>query len=144
MYGKKRIQKKHIQPIFQQHVYEFYNAYEDQFSINSTYELEDEYIQINHIEKRVYKYYPFPLPYKFIGTNVYSYIRKDEWIKIGMLSESEVEQINSYHGKLLLYQGDCKDVEEDYVEIIEEEPYFCFLIKTDRDKIITEKIHLTL
>lgn len=141
MYYKRRIRKEHIRPASQRYIYEFYDAYENGFDTDCVFDLEDEYIVIHHTGRSVYKYYPFSLPYKIEGNKVYSYINKDEWIPIGILSQEEIETIQGNDSKLMLYQGIYKEVEEDYVETVEDEPYFCFLVKMDQAQ---EKIQLTL
>ena len=54
MYFNKRIKKKHIKPMSQRHVDEFYEAYEDKFDTDSVFDLEDEFIKIHHILILIY------------------------------------------------------------------------------------------
>ena len=103
----------------QNHAEEFFETYKSKLESDPDYKNDTEYIP--H-----YKYYPVELPCRIEGTNVYSYIKKDDWIKIGTLESYKIDVIEEQNRRLKLYPNIYKLKRNGQTEELEDHKYFAF------------------
>ena len=96
----------------------FEKAYKHDFIENDDYHLSAKELKEDYCNEKVYQYEPMILPLKLDGLDVYSYIDKDEWIKVGRLKKNA-----DIDGKLILrlFPNTYKYVTENSVEKENEE-----------------------
>lgn len=111
----------------EEHEDDFFDAYKKDFNTTDDYKLTKAELKENFECDKVYKYYPYKLDYEIVGNDVLAPL-KGEMVKIGSLTDEQVEIINKDGGVLSLYQNIYKEV-FDTVEIVEDDPFFGFYIR---------------
>lgn len=99
----------------------YMQAYRDKLIENDDYALPAKQLKEDFAGEKVYKYQPVELPLKMEDLDVYSYIEKDEWEKLGRLRKDA--NLNGTL-KLYLYPNTYKYVTEDGIEKDQEDDYF--------------------
>lgn len=116
-----------VYPDDQERVEDFVKYYKRDFNKDETYQLSAKELKEDHEGERIYKYYPFKLDYKIEGNDVLAEL-KDEYVKIGTLTDEQIEYLNGCSKKLNLYQNEYKEV-DDTIEHVEDDPFFGFFTK---------------
>lgn len=99
----------------------YMKAYRDRLVENDDYVLPAKELKEDFAGEKVYKYMPIELPLKLDGLDVYSYVEKDEWEKIGRLRKNaDLDGVQT----LYLYPNTYKYVTEDGIEKDQEDDYF--------------------
>lgn len=116
-----------VYPDDQERVEDFVKYYKKDFNEDETYQLSAKELKEDHEGERIYKYYPFKLDYKIEGNDVLAEL-KGEYVKIGTLTDEQIEYLNGCSKKLNLYQNEYKEV-DDTIEHYEGDPFFGFFTK---------------
>lgn len=112
----------------QEHEDEFLKYYRRDLGKTDWYTKTAKELREDHDGERVYKYYPLKLPYKIEGTDVYSYMKENKWVKIGSVSEDDKEKILNNTTKFSFHANVYKEV-DDKIEVVEDDPFFSFYVK---------------
>ena len=116
-----------VYPDDQERVEDFVKYYKKDFNEDETYQLSAKELKEDHEGERIYKYYPFKLEYKIEGNDVLAEL-KGEYVKVGTLTDEQIEYLNGCSKKLNLYQNKYKEV-DDTIEHYEGDPFFGFFTK---------------
>lgn len=116
-----------VYPDDQERIEDFVKYYKQDFNKDETYQLSAKELKEDYEGERIYKYYPFKLDYKIEGNDVLAEL-KDEYVKIGTLTDEQIEYISSHFSRLNIYMDEYKDV-EDTIEHYEGDPFFGFFTK---------------
>lgn len=116
-----------VYPDDQERVEDFVKCYKKDFSKTDWYTMSAKELKEYHEGERVYKYYPLNVNYKIEGNDVLAEL-KGEYVKIGTLTDEQIEYINSHFSRLNIYMNEYKDV-EDTIEHYEGDPFFGFFTK---------------
>ena len=116
-----------VYPDDQERVEDFVNCYKKDFNKTDWYTMSAKELKEYHEGEKVYKYYPLNVNYKIEGNDVLAEL-KGEYVKIGTLTDEQIEYINSHNSWLRLYQNEYKEV-WDTIEHVEDDPFFGFFTK---------------
>ena len=109
---------------------DFFDFYKKDLNTTNNYSLTIKELKEYYEGESVYKYYPYSLPFKIEGNEVYSYMKKDEWILIGKVRDNDMQFLErSKYQQLFFYPNIYKEVSEDGVEKYEDEPFFNLKIR---------------
>lgn len=111
----------------QEHEEEFFETYKKNFNATDWYKLTKKELKEDFEGEKVYKYYPYTLDYEIVGNDVFAPLKGTN-VKIGTLTDEQIEIVKADGGVLNLYQNIYKEVYDD-VEIIEDEPFFGIYVK---------------
>lgn len=104
---------------------DFFKHYKKDMNTMSDYSLTVKELKEYYDGEYVYKYFPYSLPFKIEGNEVYSYIKENDWILIGKIREGEMQYLEkSKYQMLFLYPNIYKIVSEDGIDKVEDDPYF--------------------
>ena len=116
-----------VYPDDQERVEDFVKYYKRDFNTDETYQLSAKELKEDHEGERIYKYYPFKVNYRIEGNNVLAEL-KGEYVKIGTVTDEQIEYINSHFSRLNIYMDEYKEV-DDTIEHYEGDPFFGFFTK---------------
>lgn len=103
----------------QRNTQQFYEAYKSRLETDPDYKSQIEGV-------RHFKYHPIELPCRIEERNVYSYINKGEWIKIGTLDPHKIDVIDKQKRRLKLYPNIYRLIRDGETEEKEDHKYFAF------------------
>lgn len=118
-----------VYPFDQEHEEEFFKAYKRDFNTTDEYTLPAKELKEYHDGEKVYKYYPYEIPFKIEGNEVYSYIKEEQWIKVGELTDKDAEKVNTHTSYLKIFQNIYKDVWDGEITKEEDDPFFAITVK---------------
>ena len=110
-----------IIPAKQSYADEFFKGYKWMLDRDPKYKTKDLIEQIDY-----YKFYPVVLPHKFEGNDVYSFIERNKWLKVGTLDSHKREVVQAQKRKLKLYPNIYKVKRNGEIEEHEGFKYFGF------------------
>lgn len=118
-----------VYPFDQEHEEEFIKAYKRYFNTTDEYTLPAKELKEYHDGEKVYKYYPYEIPFKIEGNEVYSYIKENQWIKVGEMTDKDAEKVNTHTSYLKIFQNIYKDVWDGEITKEEDDPFFAITVK---------------
>lgn len=106
----------------------FERAYKEDFDENDDWHCTKKELIEDFWEERVYRYEPYELPLKIEGDQVYSWIKEDEWIRVGRIKRTDKSKLDG-EVKLFLYLNIYKYARGEEVIKQSGSPYFGLTVK---------------
>ena len=103
----------------------FEKWYRENLTENDEYFKSNKTLKDYYYDQRIYEYEPYELPFKIEGNKVFSYMKENEWGRVGYIKENDQESLeNASVTKLCLMSNRYKRVGDNYVQKESGDAYF--------------------
>lgn len=106
----------------------FFDFYKNELDENADYDLTAKELKEDYMDEKVWRYYPYQLPFRTEGDVVYSQLN-EEWVRIGKIKSKDVDKLEEGEVSLHLYPKIYKYVTEDGIQRESGRPYFALTVK---------------